>query len=182
MQKRRSMPTIESIRADPLLRDVALRPCGDGRTSGREDAMARAVTLAEIMSRPVITIEADATLAHARHVLTTHAVHHLLVYDRGRFVGVLSDRDLLRHLSPFVGTIGELERDAFTLRRPVFHAATYRPLTLRADATVEEAAVLLLDHGISALPVVDAGGEVLGLVTSRDLLRGIVQCPLPEPR
>jgi CBS domain-containing protein len=46
-----------------------------------------------------------------------------------------------------------------------------RPLTIGPDATLAEAELLLEEHGYNALPVVDAGERLVGLVTSLDLLR-----------
>jgi acetoin utilization protein AcuB len=135
--------------------------------------------IAAIMTPHPLTIEANASLFEARDLLQRHRVHHLLVVDRGRVVAVLSDRDLLRAMSPFLGTIGEQQRDSHTLMRPVFQLATYHPVTVRTDASVYEAAALLLEHGISCLPVVSPSGDVVGVVTSRDLVRGLLACALP---
>jgi CBS domain-containing protein len=63
----------------------------------------------------------------------------------------------------------------------VFQLASY-PVTVAPDATVQEAAALMLDRAISCLPVTDARGETVGVVTSRDLLRGLLACALPATR
>ncbi len=137
------------------------------------------VRVSEVMAHPVITIEANASLAEARDRLHQGGVHHLVVVDRGRMIAVVSDRDLLRALSPFLGTIGEQTRDTRTLLRPVFQVATYHPITIRADASLYDAAALMLEHGISCLPVLDRAEALVGLVTTRDLMRGMVSCLLP---
>lgn len=137
-------------------------------------------TVADLMSRGTITIDADATLAEARERMAQHAVHHLLVTDRERIVAVLSDRDLLRQTSPYVGTPSESERDAATLRRHVFRAASYDLVTVSADEPIEDAAALLIERHVSCLPVCDWGGDIIGMVTSRDLLRGVLSCVLPR--
>ena len=137
------------------------------------------IPVERFMSRPLITIDAGATLSEAHDLLERHAIHHLLVEHRGRVVGVLSDRDLLRHTSPFVGTLSERTRDRHTLLRRIFQFASYDLITVRDDAPLHEAVALLLTHDISCLPVADAGGEVLGVVTTRDLLRGMLECQLP---
>jgi acetoin utilization protein AcuB len=131
------------------------------------------------MSSPLITLDADATLAEARDRMAHHGVHHLLVRNRRRIVAVLSDRDLLRQTSPYIDTASENERDAATLRRHVFRAASYDLVTVDFDQPIEDAAALLLDRGVSCLPVRDGAGEVIGIVTSRDLLRGVLSCALP---
>jgi acetoin utilization protein AcuB len=131
------------------------------------------------MSRRLITVDAGASLAEARQLLHSHGVHHLLVTSNGRVVAVLSDRDLLRNLSPFLGTIGEQPRDTHTLTRPVLQLATYRPATIRTGATIYEAAAMMLDRGVSCLPVEDGSGNVVGVLTTRDLVRGLLACALP---
>ena len=134
-----------------------------------------------IMSRDLITIASSATLGEAHDLMATAHVHHLLVEDRGQVVAVLSDRDLLRNLSPYAGTANAQRRDDDTMRRAVFHAATFRLLTVRQDACVQEVAALFVEHAISCVPVVDDDDSVVGIVTTRDLLRGMVQCVLPPP-
>ena len=137
------------------------------------------VTVAAVMSTRLITVEANAALAEARDLLRRHDIHHLLVTDRHQVVAVLSDRDLLRSVSPFVGTISEQVRDAHTLLRPVFQLASYHPRTVRPEASVTEAAAIMLEHEISCLPVADRWGRTVGVVTTRDLLRGLLACALP---
>ena len=61
------------------------------------------VPVAALMSRPLITIKPEADLWHARAEMSAHGVHHLLVNDRGKIVGILSDRDIAHRLSPTAG-------------------------------------------------------------------------------
>ena len=140
------------------------------------------LTVEQIMSSPVITIDAGATLCETQYLLERHHIHHLLVEYDGKLVGVVSDRDVLRHLSPFVGTLSERVRDANTLLRRAFQFASYHPITVERDAAVTEAAWLLLSRNISCLPVVDDESRAIGILTTRDLLRGILECPLPAGR
>ncbi len=137
------------------------------------------VAVERIMSGGVVTIDADATMRESQALMDHYGVHHLLVLHQGRLVGVFSDRDLLRRISPFVGTLSEQERDARTLLRRVFQSATYQVVTIRSDAPIEEAAALLLEHGISCLPVMNSHDALVGIVTTRDLLRGMIECVLP---
>jgi acetoin utilization protein AcuB len=153
-------------------------PGGTARQEAFEFALPD-VPVHRFMGRPPITIDASATLSEAHELLERHDIHHLLVEHRGRVVGVLSDRDLLRHTSPFVGTLSERTRDRHTLLRRIFQFASYDLITVRDDAPLHEAVALLITHDISCLPVKDAGGEVLGVVTTRDLLRGMLECQLP---
>ena len=138
------------------------------------------IPVSAVMTTRLVTVAANASLAEAQDLLHRHGIHHLLVMHEQRVVAVLSDRDVLRSVSPYVGTLSEQTRDMRSLLRPVFQVATYHPITVSPDASVLEAAALMLDHAISCLPAVDAGGDTVGVVTSRDLLRGVLACSLPS--
>jgi acetoin utilization protein AcuB len=137
------------------------------------------VSVSLVMSQPVLTVPSDAPLRRARDLMREQRIHHLMVEDRGRIVAILSDRDLWRALSPWADSPTGTTRDASTLDHPVFRVATYRLVTIPVTASIEEATARLVDHGISALPVVDDRDEIVGIVTSRDLLRGLLACALP---
>lgn len=119
------------------------------------------VLVNEIMTRRVLTVTSDASLADARRLLEQHRIRHLPVMRDGRLVGVVSDRDLrsahaadARH-----ATVGDV--------------MTPRPMTIGPRTRIEEAARLLVAHKIGGLPVVD-GNELVGIVTGDDLLRALI--------
>lgn len=146
----------------------------ESRSPGMPD-----LTVADVMSFPLITIEAEVSLSHARDLLEQYHCHHLVVTNGGNPVAVVSDRDIIRALSPFLGTIVEQPRDQHTLLRPVLQVATFHPVTVHRTASIYEAAATLLDRGISCLPVIDDWGRITGIVTSSDLMRGMLSCRLP---
>ena len=61
-------------------------------------------------------------------------------------VRVLSDRNLLSHTSPHLGTLAERRADTETLHRRVCYAASFRPITVPRGASVASASALLLRH------------------------------------
>lgn len=121
------------------------------------------------MSTPLVRIAVDAGIADALASMASHAIHHLLIEDRGRVVAVVSDRDLVRALPGGPERREHEERR----RRPVFQLAHYHLVTVEVTATVEEAAALMLEASVSSLPVVDADDAMVGIITSRDLLRSL---------
>ena len=135
----------------------------------------------EIMSEDVWRVDTEATLGEAREMMAAHGIHHVLVFNRHDLVAVLSDRDVISHLSPNLGTLAEHRHDADTLLRRVFRAASYHPVTVPIYATVAMAAGEMLKHKISCLPVMDADRGVVGIVTSRDLLRALHAMAVEEP-
>jgi hypothetical protein len=65
----------------------------------------------DIMTRKVITVEFDDRLERVKEIFDNLLIHHLLVVEDGELFGVLSDRDLLKALSPNLGTSFETQRD-----------------------------------------------------------------------
>ena len=115
----------------------------------------------QIMTRRVVTVSPETTLAEARRLLDEHRIRHLPVLVNGRLVGIVSDRDL--------GSASAADGR----RTAVGRVMTPKPFTVSSDARVEEAARLMLDHHVGGLPVIDAG-ELTGIVTGEDLLRAVL--------
>jgi acetoin utilization protein AcuB len=130
--------------------------------------------LGSIMTARVVTVEMDDRLEVVKEIFDTESFHHLLVVDENhKLTGVVSDRDLLRAISPYVGSAAETERDLATLNKRVHQIMSRQPITLRAQSTVAEAARLLLAHRISCIPIVDEETKPVGIVSWRDLLRSL---------
>ena len=130
------------------------------------------------MTTRVVTIEMDDSLEVVRDIFKKVRFHHLLVVDNNRLVGIISDRDILKAVSPFVGTMSETTRDRATLNKRAHQIMSHHPVTVRSSCTLQEAAELMLARGVSCLPITTIGGEVLGIVTWKDVLRAILESPV----
>jgi len=126
------------------------------------------MTVDGIMSRNVVTVPPDTALMDIRKRLQKGEFHHILVVD-DELLGVISDRDVLEALSPFLDTYTEEHRDVQTLARPASEVMRTEPITVTPDTDIKEASHLLLDHDISCVPVVE-GADLVGIVTTKDLL------------
>jgi acetoin utilization protein AcuB len=128
--------------------------------------------LNKIMKTRLATVEMDDKLRVVKDIFDSMGFHHLLVVgDDKTLRGVVSDRDLLRALSPYVGTAAETTRDIASLNKRVHQIMSRQPITLKADGTVDDAVALLLDHRISCVPIVDDQFRPVGIVSWRDILR-----------
>ena len=127
----------------------------------------------EVMTTPAVTVHAGDSVRRAAEQLLAHRIASAPVLDaEDRLVGIVSEADLLRgrtvrdpraHLVPSTP-----ERDLPAAG--VHEVMSTLPLSVRAGDDVDDAARLLLDHGIKAAPVCE-GREVVGVVARRDLLR-----------
>jgi acetoin utilization protein AcuB len=95
----------------------------------------------------------------------------LVIGSDKKLCGVISDRDLLRAISPYVGTVSENARDSATLKKRAHQIMTRAPVTLSADASVADAIRLFIDHRVSCIPVVDEKLGAVGIVSWRDILK-----------
>jgi acetoin utilization protein AcuB len=129
--------------------------------------------VSEVMTKNVVKVAPDLDLSTLRELFTKTGFHHLLVVDGETLVGVISDRDLLRTVSPFVGTLAERHQDRDTLYRKAHQLMSRALIVARPDDDVRTAAFFLVEKKISCLPVVSEDGKLEGIVTWRDLLRGI---------
>jgi len=128
--------------------------------------------LNKITKTRLATVEMDDKLRVVKNIFDSMGFHHLLVVgDDKTLRGVVSDRDLLRALSPYVGTAAETTRDIASLNKRVHQIMSRQPITLKADGTVDDAIALLLDHRISCVPIVDDQFRPVGIVSWRDILR-----------
>jgi len=132
------------------------------------------MSVRDIMSTRVATVEMDDRLEVVKGIFDAMKFHHLLVVDETqKLYGVVSDRDLLRALSPYVGSAAETARDTATLNKRVHQIMSRKPITLRPESDVAEAIELFLTHSISCIPVVDDAMKPIGIVSWRDVLKSL---------
>ena len=125
----------------------------------------------EVMTARVHTLELDDFVYQAARLFEREHFHHAVICERGKIQGVISDRDILKALSPFLGQ-SSLERpqDLATTRRRIHQIMTRRLVTIHVDQTTVEAARKMLDERVSCLPVVDDKGALVGITSMRDLV------------
>lgn len=127
----------------------------------------------EWMSAEVVTVTPEDPVTLAIKLMKEKGIRHLPVVEKGALVGILSDRVIKDFLPSEATTLDIFElhyllgqvKVAKIMRTPVFFASP--------DTPVEEAALLLHDHQISCLPVVE-GGRVIGIITDKDMYAALI--------
>lgn len=123
------------------------------------------------MSRMVVTVEMDDDVKVVKEIFDNTQFHHLLVVEDGKLQGIISDRDLLKIISPNLGTRAETPRDTAALNKKAHQIMSRHPITIMPAEDISIAIDRLLKHKISCLPVVDTNNKVVGIVSWRDILR-----------
>lgn len=126
------------------------------------------------MSRRMVTVTMDDTLATIQELFKEHRFHHLLVVENRALAGIISDRDLLRAVSPNIGTLSETDRDRATLNKRAHQIMTRNPVAVRPTTTLDTAATLMLEKKVSCLPVTSGEGRLEGILSWRDILKALV--------
>ena len=132
------------------------------------------VVVADIMTTEVVTIREEENLELIEGAMEDLRFRHLPVVDEGRLVGIVTHRDLLR-ASASVFEPGQDMKTA-NIRAQFFVAdlMTRNPITVRPDTPIGEAAKLMNDHKIGCLPVTDDQHNLVGIVTSADMVKLVV--------
>jgi CBS domain-containing protein len=107
-----------------------------------------------VMTRDVVVVSPMVSVGGAARMMDRLRIRHLPVVEDRRLVGILSDRDLLKH-----------DRGVACAE-----AMTVAPVTCSPDSSVGRVAQLMLEHRIDSIPIVSPSGALTGLVTSTDLL------------
>lgn len=125
----------------------------------------------ERMSRPVITVLPDMSIMEALNLLKKEHIRRLPVVDqRGRLVGIVSERDLLQASPSSATSLSIWEINYLVGKITVKQVMTRDVITVTEDTAIEEAARIMADNKIGGIPVV-RGGEVVGIVTETDFFK-----------
>lgn len=123
------------------------------------------------MSHPVITVEPDTPIMEAREIMRREKIRRLPVVDKeGNLVGIITEKDILNASPSAATTLSIWELNYLLSKVKVEEVMTRDVITTTEDAPLEEAARLIADHKIGALPVV-RGRKVVGIITESDLFR-----------
>ncbi len=128
----------------------------------------------EWMASDVLTVDENTSMMKALHLMKENNIRRLPVLARGSLVGIISDRDL-KEASPSKATTLDVHELYYLLAEiKVKEIMTKNPFTIHPDETVERAAVMMLEHKVSGLPVVNSKSELVGLITQSDVFRAFV--------
>jgi len=136
------------------------------------------------MSTQLVTLSIDESVSLAEQLMRAMSVRHLPVLGEGDLlVGVVSDRDLLAAAASSLKDENAQEARAKSRRVPVDKIMTRSVRIAEPLTPLLDAAVMMREHKISCLPVVE-GGVLVGLLTETDLVDVLIdalQSPGRDP-
>jgi CBS domain-containing protein len=126
---------------------------------------AKTMTIADIMNKSVISVDASLTINEAAKMMEDAKVGAVIVMENNSPIGIVTDRDFA------VRVVAH----AYQISSPVKQIMSSPLFSINLDESVRTAADLMHGRGIMKLPVID-GEKVVGIITARDIVNLLAVC------
>ncbi len=125
------------------------------------------------MTKKVIILYPNDYLSDAISMMKGHRIKHLPVMKNDKLKGILSDRDIKEYTPSKATTLDIYELHYLLAKTSIKDVMKTKVVTTAPDAPVEEAAMIMLDHNIGCLPVLEQG-HLVGIISDKDIFRALV--------
>ena len=133
-----------------------------------------AMTVRDFMAKNPQVLGRHETLDLADDIMTMGRIRHLPILDDAELVGIISQRDMFRSAAvTALGFVGNTQKALIKTIR-IKEIMTEKVVTISPDATVKDAARIMLYKKIGCLPVLE-GKKLIGIITESDILRYVVE-------
>ncbi|HEY6004346.1 MAG TPA: CBS domain-containing protein [Anaeromyxobacter sp.] len=136
--------------------------------------MANKLTVGEWMTKNPITIEQDASIIEAIHLLKEKNIRRLPVLSKGKLVGLVTEKMLYGYMPAKATSLDQWELHYLLSKTPVKAAMNPKPHTVPSDEPISEVAKLLHDRKLNGVLVVSKKGELEGLLTTTNALEALI--------
>jgi len=124
----------------------------------------------DVMTRNLITVDPETSFTDALKIMRENRIRRLPVLEDGKLVGIVTEKDIL-YASPSKATTLDVWELHYLLNKlKIREIMTRDVVTIQEDTPVEEAAKIMADNKIGALPVVK-GNELVGIITETDIFK-----------
>ena len=127
------------------------------------------------MTRNPISISPEDNVDAAQDLLKKHKIRRLPVVERGKLVGIITDKDLMRVSPSAATTLSKYEINSLLAKIAIRDIMSDKVISVNEDAPIEEAALLMSMNKIGGLPVVSDVGTVVGIITETDIFNSLVE-------
>ena len=149
----------------------------DDLAAGKDVFFKMVCHVKDVMTKDVKALTLDDTIEMCIKFMKENRVRHMPVVDsptgeesKQYFVGIISERDVLRQVSPYFGKIGEEDSDSKALKQPLVRLVTRNPKSVSPETAIQEMITIMVNNHINVVPVL-ADQNIVGIVTSTDILK-----------
>jgi CBS domain-containing protein len=132
------------------------------------------VSVRDFMAKHPQVLGLNDTLDLAEDIMTMGRIRHLPILNEGELVGIISQRDMFRSAAVTALGFAADTQKALVKTIRIKEIMTEKVVAISPDATVKEAAGIMIDKKIGCLPVVE-GMKLIGIITETDILRYVVE-------
>jgi CBS domain-containing protein len=126
----------------------------------------------DLMTARPITVDPGTPMLEARQRMVEERIRHLVVVEDARVVGIVTDRDIRLNLPSPATSLSVWELNYLLAKLTVGGVMSTGVLVVDPERPAADAARIMMEHKIGALPVVD-GGRLIGIVTETDFVRAM---------
>lgn len=129
----------------------------------------------DFMTAEVITVTEDTKVVDALDIMNEHDFHRLPIVQDGKLVGLVTEEIIDDH-SPSTAATFRIQQMNYLLTKTIVgDIMETKLITIGADDLLEEAAARMRDKEIGVLPVVDEDGQVVGIITDKDIFSAFIE-------
>lgn len=133
------------------------------------------------MTAPAVSVQPSTSIIEADRTMQEYGVRRLPVLKDGKLVGIVTKGDVREARASTANSLSIWELNYLVARLKVEQIMSGSVFTISPDADISEAAELMMNHKVSGVPVVNAKGELLGIITESDIFRMLVQNRESQP-
>ena len=122
----------------------------------------------DVMTMNVVSIPSSTTVSDAKKIMDAHKIRRLPVVDRGKLVGIITERRLEAYTPSKATSLSVWEIGYLLGNTTVKEIMEKNPVTVTPEMTVEEALATAQERKVGSLLVVEKSGQLIGIVTTND--------------
>jgi acetoin utilization protein AcuB len=128
----------------------------------------------DIMTSPVKTVSPETTVPEAHHLMVDNGIRRLPVVIKDKLTGIVTLSDVLEARASDATSLNIWELNYLISKLTVKEIMTAPAISISQDASVKDAAVMLLNNKFGGIPVVDKD-KVVGIITESDIFRLVAE-------
>ncbi len=131
----------------------------------------------DMMTYDVKVLTLDDTIKTCLKIMKENKIRHIPVVgndaeenEEQHLVGIVSQRDVFRQISPYLGRVGEIDSDSKALKQPLTQIVTRKPETVSPETKIQDMISIMVNNRIDSIPVL-LDGKLVGIATSTDVMK-----------
>jgi acetoin utilization protein AcuB len=149
----------------------------DDLSAGRNVFFELVYCVKDVMTKNVKTLAMDGTIEKCLKFMEENHVRHIPIVDKPTgveetpcFIGIVSQRDVFRQISPYAGKVGQTDSDLTALKQPLMQIVTRDPKSASPETHIKDMISIMVDNTVNMVPVL-VDRYLVGIVTSADILK-----------